>query len=126
MARRDHRVGLSTTTISVKLTAPELEALDRARAHERSVFGDYVTYHELRSDALRRLIGEAEERRLDVLKQTDERQVTLDEAIARKTEPAEAGSPPAGKTRQRSGRSRRSVRPAGKTARSGRKARIRR
>lgn len=99
MARRDHRVGLATTTISVKLTAPELEALDGERKYSEGLFNSERTgrpvrfFHEGRGEALRRLISEAYERRVDLVKRSDPRQVTLTEAIE-----AEAARPPAGKT----------------------------
>jgi hypothetical protein len=136
MARRDHRVGLATTTISVKLTAPELEALDDERKHSEGLFNSsrtgrpYRSFHEGRGDALRRLINEAHERRVEEVKRRDPRQVTLTEAIeaasaeTSKTASSPATAAPAGKTR--SAGSRRSVRPAGETARAGSKARIRR
>lgn len=103
MARRDHRVGLRTTTISVKLTGPELEGLDGERKKREGLFEDF--FAESRGDALRRLISEAAERRTDEKKRRDPRQVTLSEAIA--------AAPPADKTepRPRAGKTRRRVLP---------------
>lgn len=139
MARRDHRVGLATTTISVKLTAPELEALDAERKHSEGLFDSsrtgrpYVLFHEGRGDAIRRLISEAAERRTDEVKRRDPRQVTLTEAIAAapdlpSMEEALAATPVPRKTNRRHPGSRRPVRPTGKRAgpsRGGRQARIR-
>lgn len=120
MSRRDHRVGLSTTTISVKLTAAELEALDDERKHDEGLFDSARTgrpirfYREGRGDALRRLISEAHERRVDEVRRRDPRQVTLTEAIAAaSTSSSPAAAAPAGKTRRRPRRARGSVKPAG-------------
>lgn len=130
MARRDHRAGLSTTTISVKLTSAELEALDDERKYSEGLFNSERTgkphrfFHEGRGDALRRLISEAHERRVELVKRTDPRQMTLNEAIA--AAPAEVVSAETGKTGRRRAPSRRPVRSAGKPARRAPKARIRR
>jgi len=127
--RRRDRVGLSTTTISVKLTAPELEALDGERAHHESLFDQYRWYSESRGDVLRRLISEAAERRVEVQRRNDPRQVTLNEAIAAstpsKTEQLDSASELPRKTKPRRA-GLRHVRKTGAAARGGRKARIRR
>lgn len=101
LSRRD-RVGLETTTISVKLTAAELEALDGERKKHEGLFWSH--FAESRGDALRRLISEAGDRRTEEKKRTDPRQVTLNEAIAAaadKTEQLESARELPRKTRRR-------------------------
>lgn len=81
---RGHRKGLSTTTISVKLTAAELEGLDgeRKKHEQRNLWHRPNDFAESRGDAMRRLISEAAERRVEEKRRVDPRQVTLSEAIA--------------------------------------------